>query len=147
MVYFPTFLIENYDVLNITRKDYTRYIGFADFIRYMDAECKFGQICYQSIPQLMCSIPDLDDCELYYVYASKPEVRKVCEWATKNILYQCDWLADSILDVRIRIAIGMINKLAKERTITKKQRYAFTENLVKNVNSVRYLLILEDLPF
>ena len=83
------------------------------------------------------------------LYMLKPEVMRVLVWINKKILFvmcEKDCRLETI-GVRIRIATGMLNKLADNHIITKGTSLEYHKRLIENSYGVFLDIIAEDLPF
>ena len=72
-----------------------------------------------------------------------PELQKVNEWVTNNILVNLSRTSDKTLDVLIRIATGMMNKC----NIRKEYLVYLQSNMVENLWEERKRIVLSQLPF
>lgn len=79
------------------------------------------------------------------LYMLKPKAIYVLRWINRKILFPLPHLDYRTVDVRIRIATGMLNKL--EGIIPKDVLIAYHMRLTTRVREIRRELWTEDLPF
>lgn len=89
---------------------------------------------------------EIDYDIIYEVWRNKP-LHDVVTWINKKILLQLGKESYQTIDVRIRIATGMLNKLVTEKLINKKCSRDIHENLIKNLRWEMSAINTEDLPF
>lgn len=102
-------------------------------------------------PQLFMTLhPDADiaDKIVFNQICKNPELRKVEQWATKNILLciKKDWNVKT-RHVKFRIVAGMLNKLAQNHCISEDDNIYMFNNMVINMHDLDRDLIYTDLPF
>ena len=94
------------------------------------------------------------------LYILKPEVLSyainkkglnILEWVNENILYQLPRVKTysdvQWIDVRIRIASNMFNKIEKEGILSKDICIEYHQRLITNVRKILGQIYTEDLPF
>lgn len=72
-----------------------------------------------------------------------PELQKVNEWITNNILVKLSKTSYKTLDVLIRIATGMMNKCE----VRKEYLIYLQSNMVRNLQNEHNKIMLSGLPF
>lgn len=70
--------------------------------------------------------------EASYIHCINHKVRKVEEWVCKNIVSQITKDTFTTTNVKIRIAIDMLNKLEDEGEISKELNLFYFDNIVTN---------------
>lgn len=68
-------------------------------------------------------------------------------WINKNILIQLDTLESKTLEVRLRIATSMLNKVIQQQNINNLVGIIIHDNFVKNIKELYYDLNTDQLPF
>lgn len=71
------------------------------------------------------------------------EVKTLLKWIKINIILKLDILDNTTLNVLIRIATGILNKI----NISDEIKQLFHTNMVKNLNREHFEIIAETLPF
>lgn len=99
------------------------------------------------MPHLVCSFDDDDAFPYLYKIATCLELRKVIQWAVKNIVFESIFVPDMTIWVRVRIFAGMLNNLQDSGYITHFENMFYHGMLVENVRQILYTLAIEDLPF
>lgn len=89
-----------------------------------------------------CEVYDIaeeikSNCWLYYLIV----------WVNRKIVLPLDISDRRTIGVRLRIAIGMLNKLVYENKVTAKFAAILHDNLVSNVNAELGRILTQDLPF
>ena len=79
------------------------------------------------------------------LYMLKPECQKTLIWINKNILFELPKDNITTVEVKLRIATGMLNKL--EKVLGKENTILIHARLVERVREARSQIIWEDLPF
>lgn len=75
------------------------------------------------------------------------KIRKLSKWITKNIILEIQKDNMQTMNVKIRIAVDMMNKIENEEFISKQIALVYFNNIVTNVRQLKIDLDLEDLPF
>ena len=88
--------------------------------------------------------------EAQYTYCTNRWVRKIGEWVCKNII--CNIHKDKIAttNVKIRVAVDMLNKLENDGTISKELSLFYFDNIVTNCKDLWFdvnFKPLNELPF
>ena len=87
------------------------------------------------------------------LYMLKPKAVYVLTWINKKILYELPNVKytpgkkGKYIDVRIRIATSMLNKLVDDGIIDKNISIAYHQRLITNVRKILSEINAEDLPF
>lgn len=68
-------------------------------------------------------------------------------WVNKNILFKIIEDDYKTIGVKLRIATGMLNKLASQSKIPEEIASLYHTRLVSNVKAIQMAIMLEDLPF
>ena len=84
-----------------------------------------------------------DDFDMRYLFSTNVELRRWMLWVWKRIFAPLDNISYYTMEVRIRIATSMLNKLQIPKSINIK----IHANLVENLHYCHYALMTEDLPF
>lgn len=109
-------------------------------IKLSDAVTKFS--CE---PHVLISddVPsDIAD-DILYEYCINPKLRKLVEWITTRIINEVVICSIYTIDVRLRVATGMLNKLNLDSPMS----MWIHDSIVKNCEMVFYDVINEELPF
>lgn len=85
--------------------------------------------------------------EISYKIATTSKLRNVLHWVNKNIVMKAHSDSPYTLDVRVRIATSMLNKLVEEGVISKDMNLVIHQNMVSNVSDMKWSLQVDDLPF
>ena len=94
------------------------------------------------------SINDTFNDKLYtYELITNKALIRTLNWINKNILLSIHKDHYKSIDVKLRIAVGMINKLVKENKLKKEYGILAGNILISNVREVHRTLIIEELPF
>ena len=81
------------------------------------------------------------------LYILRPKAIPFLNWVNKNILC-CITKDDSItVNVKLRIATGMLNKLEEQQIIPRDVCIVYHMRMVETVKSIHSEIMLEDLPF
>lgn len=88
-----------------------------------------------------------DPYNISYELCINPNLRQVAEWIGKKIGLCIDTESYQTLDVRIRIATGMLFNLVETNKISEKCAMTAHYNLCINVRNEKILVLNEDLPF
>ena len=106
---------------------------------------------HRSMFYIRLMIPDfVEPNEAYLLsmeWAKNDKVRTVEYWITSNIFILLNDLHPKTLDVRIRIATSMMNKLVNEGKLNREMSILFHQGFVENLYKVKYDLQMESLPF
>lgn len=84
---------------------------------------------------------DISNEEKIAIY--NPEISSVLNWIKSRIIANLGIIEYKTLDVLIRIATGMLNKV----NIPKETKILFHDNMVHNLKAEYYLILDSDLPF
>ena len=88
--------------------------------------------------------------EAAYLVCTNRDVRNVMEWVCKNIVHEITKDTHKTLNVKLRIAVGMINKL-EEKGIDKMICLFYYDNIITNCNDLwldsTFDGELDELPF
>lgn len=71
------------------------------------------------------------------------ELANLIYWVNNKILKEIDKIKDSTMDVRLRIATAMLNKIPMNQLTS----IIMHDNFVKNIRDLKRDLMLEELPF
>ena len=106
---------------------------------------------HRSMFYVKLMIPDFvepnEACKMSMEWASNSNLRTVEYWITNNIFVVLNGLRPKTLDVRIRIATSMMNKLVNEGKLDANLSILFHKGFVENLRKVWYDLQAESLPF
>lgn len=86
---------------------------------------------------------DDDDYDIICESFHNPEFRKWINWVNRKITLELGKEDYRTIDVRIRIATGMFNKLNLPKKIAFKVHFNLTDNLKREMSAIN----TEDLPF
>lgn len=91
---------------------------------------------------------EIIDKSIFNLICTDPKLRKIEQWATKNILLciRQDWKIQT-RNVKFRIVSGMLNKLVDEKRITRDENIYMFDNIVHNMRRLSNDLLDSDLPF
>lgn len=81
------------------------------------------------------------------MYILKPKAIDVLRWINRRIIFECPNIDYRTVDVRIRIATGMLNNLVKDEVIPKNVAIVYHTRLVDSVGEILREINTEDLPF
>ena len=87
-----------------------------------------------------------DKTYIYELITNKALIHTL-NWINKNILLSIHKDCYKTIDVKLRIAVGMINKLVKEKKLKREYGTLAGNILIDNVREVRRAIINEELPF
>ena len=89
--------------------------------------------------------------EAFYTLCTNKEVRKVAEWVCEHIVNQMKQdFKRQTTNVKIRIAVDMLNKLEYEGKISKELNLFYFDNIVTNCQELWFdvhFAPLDELPF
>lgn len=88
-----------------------------------------------------------DDDEIIYEIWRNSRLHYIITWINKKITLALGQESYQTIDVRIRIAISMLNKIIEEGCISKKIGDLIYNRLVTNVRREMSAINTEDLPF
>lgn len=71
-----------------------------------------------------------------YLVCTKREIRNVMEWVCNNIVNKIGEDNRKTFMVKIRIAIGMLNKLEEQKIIDKEVSLFYYDNIITNCNDL-----------
>lgn len=119
-----------------------------------------------SVKEILMEKPSMIPCVMYcnvistldyiaeeatYTYCTKSEVRKVGEWIHKNLVIEMPNMKNrKTVDVKLRIAVDMLNKLEYNGIITKDINLFYFHNIVTNLLDLWVCIHLaqyNELPF
>lgn len=145
MVYFPKQLVERVNAYN-NAKMRTNSIPIYDEEHVKQAlDFIIQEKCY--VPQIIFSDLSRTAPDIAYEYCINPHLRKCIQWINDNILYKLDSDSYVTLDVKVRIAVCMIDKLVEQELLHKSYSIEAGCNLYENVRAVKNILLNLDLPF
>lgn len=87
------------------------------------------------------------DYDILYEVWRKPRVHDILVWINKKIVLELGQLDYRAIDVRIRIATNMLNKLEREGYISKNFNIDVHDRFIMNVRREISAINTEDLPF
>lgn len=105
------------------------------------------------VPQVLCCrrITTLDYIaeDATYKICTCKEVRKVITWICVNLLVPILTDRADTRNVKIRIAVDMLNKLENQKIITKDLNLFYFDNVVSNIQDLWWDIVADDhkLPF
>lgn len=86
-----------------------------------------------------------------YIYHTNYKVREVGKWVAKNIIAEITKDSRKTFNVKLRIAVGMLNNLEKEKVISKDVSLFYYDNIITNCNDLwldyTFDGELDELPF
>ena len=92
------------------------------------------------IPQVMfCHVISTLDYvaeDAMYLVCANSEVRKVAEWVCDNIINKITEDSRKTFNVKLRIAVGMLNKLEEKKIIDKSISLFYFDNIISNCNDL-----------
>ena len=84
---------------------------------------------------------------MYEYLLQYKDLANVIYWINKSILTQLDILESKTLEVRLRIATSMLNKVIQENNINKLVGVIIHDNFTKNLRQLYFDLKMDELPF
>jgi hypothetical protein len=90
---------------------------------------------------------EIDEERMYEYILQYKGLSDLIYWINKNILMQIDALESKTLEVRLRIATSMLNKVINEKKINKLVGVVIHDNFVKNLKRLYFDLSIDELPF
>lgn len=87
------------------------------------------------------------DYEIVYEIWDNEYLRDLLRWVNKKIILNLGLADYRTIGVRMRIAIGILNKLVSEEKVTSKIGYKIHDNFVTTINDEFSAINTEDLPF
>lgn len=125
------------------QKAYDRDKDFAKFLILDDHHILIDQF----ITDMSIHINMFNDGTYLYELITNKALIHTLNWINKNILLSIHKDHYKTVDVKLRIAIGMINKLVKEKKLKKEHGTLAGNILIDNVKEVQRAIINEELPF
>lgn len=143
---FPEYLIYLAKASKVTSSDKLRdaILGLRNI--YVSSVSK-NQGVSVDMPHLVCPFDDDDTYPYLYKITTCLELRKVVQWAVKNIVFESIFVPDMTIWVRVRIFAGMLNNLQNSGHITHFENMFYHGMLIENVGRIIGTLTTEDLPF
>ena len=83
---------------------------------------------------------------LYYIYSNK-YLQDLIEWFNSKIIPEFADISYQTISVRIRIFTSKLNKLVEDGNVDKEMAIRMHLNMTETLESEKFLLINEDLPF
>lgn len=93
------------------------------------------------------SLGTADESDILYEIWRNPRLHDILVWINKKIILELGQLDYRAIDVRIRIATNMLNKLENEGYISKNFNIDVHDRFIMNVERERSAINTEDLPF
>jgi hypothetical protein len=93
------------------------------------------------------NILEIDEEKMYEIILGNREIQDIIYWINKNILTQLDTLESKTLEVRLRIATSMLNKVIQNYGMNSLIGIIIHDNFVKNLKELYYDLNMDQLPF
>ena len=90
---------------------------------------------------------EMDKEDMYGYLFKYQDIYTVVCWINKNILMQIDTLESKTLDVRLRIATSMLNKVIQTSGMNYLVGILIHDNFVRNLRELYYDLNTDCLPF
>lgn len=84
-----------------------------------------------------------EECDILYEIWRNPALRAIVRWINQKIVLELGIAKYQTINVRLRIATGMINNL----NLSKNLAISIHSHLVKNIQREMGLINTEDLPF
>lgn len=81
------------------------------------------------------------------LYILKPKAIDVLKWINKRIIFESIKIDYRTVDVRLRIACGMLNNLVEDEVIPKNVAIVYHTRLIDSVGEILRSISTEDLPF
>ena len=81
------------------------------------------------------------------LYMLKPKAQPLLVWINNKILYQLPYISYSKVDVRLRIATGMLNNLEKNGILDKEICLIYHKRLTERTREISSAINIEGLPF
>lgn len=129
---FSQFLLERYRVLRKAQKLPQDHVDIEDAINYLANSGYAPQILYCHVITTLDYIAE----EASYKVCICPELRKIAEWLWKNIVLNINIDKKQTTDVKLRIAVDMLNKLENKGIISKDLNLFYFDNVVTNVQNL-----------
>lgn len=89
---------------------------------------------------------DYDYDLLYYIYSNK-HLQELIEWFNSKVIPEFADISYQTISVRIRIFTSKLNKLVENGSVDKEMAIRIHLNMTETLESEKFLLINEDLPF
>lgn len=131
----------NAEIVKLTKNDKPSEI--LDGIRYAYSKGIIGVL--NNVRIISSSIADDED--YYEIIWRSQKLIEWLQWVNKNIVLIIGKETYRTIQVRVRIATSMLNKLVEENLITTKNAIKIHLNLVENVGRETMSIVNEDLPF
>lgn len=90
---------------------------------------------------------EIGEERMYEYLLEYKDLANVVYWINKNILTQLNTLESKTLEVRIRIATSMLNKVVTDNNINKLVGVVIHDNFTKNLKQLYFDLNVDELPF
>lgn len=90
---------------------------------------------------------EIGEERMYEYLLQYKDLANVIYWINKSILTQLDILESKTLEVRLRIATSMLNKVIQENNINKLVGVIIHDNFTKNLRQLYFDLKMDELPF
>ena len=94
---------------------------------------------------ILCT--DLSTTEFYFQCYTNKHLMDVIKWINRNIIVNIESDVQLTTEIKMRIAIGMINKLVYQRRLSDSHGKHAVDSLIANIREIRNLMIDEELPF
>lgn len=149
---FSDYLIKSWQQKGPVKPEFPLKWTLTEMERYLNNNKEYGKWVVLYDHHIITSSP-LTEKELFtdghYIFTciTNNELRKIISWINKNIVLQLYEDSTKTTDIKIRIATGMLNKLAENKIIDKDYSILAHDILVKNVFEMRFELATEQLPF
>lgn len=85
--------------------------------------------------------------EAKYILCTNNEVRELAKWVNKNLVLTCFTDKIKTRDVKIRIAVDMLNKLENRKIISKDVALFYFDNICFNIRELWWDTMSDELPF
>lgn len=141
---FSKYLIEHANLVARVRKDPT-LVEIDDAIAYLNTT-KFEESTCVFYVTRRSWYNGCDD-ELLYLMSTNRKLIDLAKWVNKNIILQLNKDKYKTRDVKLRIAIDMLNKFEYNGTISKEICLRLYDNMVTNIIDVTTDILGKDLPF
>ena len=98
-------------------------------------------------PHIACSTVDYLNTDPLYKICISPELRKIIYWIGNNIISNMFKDDYTTRNVKVRIAIGMLNKLEQSGKLCKDESIEIGNNIVVNIQKIHNFIVKWELPF
>ena len=86
-----------------------------------------------------------------YTLCNNKDVQKLMNWVCKNIIQKIPQDTHKTMNVKLRIAVDMLNKLEDEGKISKEMNLFYFDNIISNCNDLWFDIFfgesINELPF